>query len=104
MTLTPFTAEIIKHPDMDASYIRIPVDLKKETGKGRLRVHATFDGVPYDGSIVNMGEKNPDGSICYVLGMPQAIRKRIGKSFGDSVEVVLAPCLKQAARFSNDKR
>ena len=104
MTLTPFTAEIIKHPDMDASYVRIPFDLKKETGKGRMRVHASFDGVPYDGSIVNMGEKNPDGSICYVLGMPQAIRKRIGKTFGDTVEVVLAPCLKQAARFSNDKQ
>ena len=91
MTTTHFIAEIIKHPDMDASYIRIPFDLKRETGKGRLRVHATFDGVPYDGSIVNMGEKNPDGSICYVLGMPQAIRKQTGKTFGDTVEVVLKP-------------
>ena len=33
MIFTPFTAEIIKHPDMDASYIRIPFDLKRETGK-----------------------------------------------------------------------
>ena len=86
---TPFAAEIKKHPEMDASYIRIPFDLKKETGKGRLRVHATFDGVPYDGSIVNMGEKNPDGSICYVLGMPKTIRKQIGKTFGDIVEVII---------------
>ena len=91
MTTTHFIAEIIKHPDMNASYIRIPFDLKRETGKGRLRVHATFDGVPYDGSIVNMGEKNPDGSICYVLGIPQAIRKQTGKTFGDTVEVVLTP-------------
>lgn len=91
MTTTHFIAEIIKHPDMNASYIRIPFDLKRETGKGRLRVHATFDGVPYEGSIVNMGEKNPDGSICYVLGMPQAIRKQTGKTFGDTVEVVLKP-------------
>lgn len=91
MTTTHFIAEIIKHPDMNASYIRIPFDLKRETGKGRLRVHATFDGVPYDGSIVNMGEKNPDGSICYVLGLPQAIRKQTGKTFGDTVEVVLKP-------------
>ena len=36
------------------------IDPRKETGKGRLRVHATYDGVPYDGSFVNMGEKNPD--------------------------------------------
>ena len=89
MLFTTFTAEIIKHPDMDASYIRIPFDLKKETGKGRLKVHATFDGIPYDGSIVNMGEKNPDGSICYVLGMPQVIRKQTGKTIGETVEVVL---------------
>lgn len=59
MTFTPFVAEIIKHPGMDVSYIRIPFDLRKETGKGRLRVHVTIDGVPYDGSIVNLGEKNP---------------------------------------------
>ena len=84
---TPFTAEIRKHPDMNASYIRIPFNLKKQTGKGRLRVHATFDDVPYDGTIVNMGEKNPDGSICYLLGMPQAIRKLTGKTFGDKVKV-----------------
>ena len=38
-----------------------------------------------------MGEKNPDGSICYVLGMPKAIRKQIGKAFGDTVKVVLEP-------------
>ena len=88
---TPFTAEILKHPDMNASYIRIPFNLKKQTGKGRLRVLATFDDVPYDGTIVNMGEKNPDGSICYLLGMPQAIRKLTGKTFGDKVEVVLTP-------------
>lgn len=84
-----FVAEICKHPDLDASYIRIPFDLREETGKGRMRVHATFDGVPYDGSVVNLGEKNPDGSICYLLGIPQAVRKQIGKSFGDTVEVVL---------------
>ena len=93
MIFAPFTAEIIKHPEMDASYIRIPFDLREETGKGRLRVHATFDGIPYDGSIVNMGEKNPDGTVCYVLGMPQAIRKKLGKTFGDAVEVVLTPLL-----------
>jgi hypothetical protein len=40
-----------------------------------------------------MGVKNPDGSVCYVLGMPQAIRKQTGKTFGDTVEVFL--CLKQ---------
>lgn len=89
MVFAPFTAVIMKHPDLDASYVRIPFNLKEKTGKGRLKVHATFDGVPYDGSIVNMGEKNPDGSICYVLGIPKAVRKQIGKTFGDTIEVCL---------------
>ena len=40
-----------------------------------MKVHADFDGIPYDGSIVNMGLKNDDGSICYVIGVLKAIRK-----------------------------
>ncbi len=44
-----------------------------------VKVYATFDGEPYDGSIVNMGVKNPDGSICYIIGVRKDIRSRIGK-------------------------
>jgi len=31
--------------------------IKTEIDKGRVKIHATFDGEPYDGSIVNMGVK-----------------------------------------------
>ena len=58
-------------------------------GKGRLKVEATFDGVPYSGSVVNMGVKDADGHICYIIGITKAIRQRIGKTFGDSVDVTL---------------
>ncbi|WP_398577530.1 DUF1905 domain-containing protein [Streptococcus parasuis] len=34
-----------------------PYDIRQEFGKGRVKVHATFDGHPYDGSIVDMGMK-----------------------------------------------
>lgn len=37
------------------------------TRKGRLKVNAAFDEIPYNGSIVNMGLKNDDGSVCYML-------------------------------------
>ena len=50
-----FDAVIRKVPDQDGSYGEAPFDLKKEFGKGRMKVYATFDGVPYEGSIVNMG-------------------------------------------------
>ena len=50
-------------------------------------MHATFDGEPYDGSIVNMGVRNADGSVCYIIGVRKDIRSRIGKQPGDSVRV-----------------
>lgn len=88
-----FTTTIIQNGDIDAAYVVVPIDIRKEYGVGRLKVEATFDGVPYSGSVVNMGVKNADGSVCYIIGIPQAIRKKIDKTFGDSVEVTLNPVL-----------
>lgn len=88
-----FTSIIIQNGDMDAGYIVVPIDIRKEYGVGRLKVQATFDGEPYSGSVVNMGVKNADGSVYYIIGIPQAIRKKIGKTFFDSVEVTLNPVL-----------
>ena len=71
------------------AYVAFPYDIRAEFGKGRVKVHATFDGVPYDGSIVNMGVKNPDGSTCYILGILKDIRNKIGKQPGDKVRVTV---------------
>ena len=71
------------------SYVVFPWDIRREFGKGRVKVHATFDGIPYDGSIVNMGLKNTDGSICYVIGVLKAIRQRLGKVDGDTIRVTI---------------
>ena len=84
-----FEAEIKKVPDIDGAYIEFPYDLKKEFGKGRVKVHAEFDGEPYSGSIVNMGIKNSDGSICYIIGILKAIRQKIGKQPGDTISVAI---------------
>jgi len=35
--------------------------VRTEFGKGRVKVHAIFDGGHYDSSIVNMEVKNADG-------------------------------------------
>ena len=82
-----FEAVIQKVPDQDGAYVAVPFDIKEKFGKGRLPVHVTFDGEPYTGSIVNMGVKNPDGSICYIIGIRKDIRAKIGKQPGDSVKV-----------------
>ncbi len=82
MELT-FKAVIIQNGTMDAAYIIVPYDIKALFGKGRLLVNATFDGVPYSGQVVKMG--TPD----YIIGITKAIRKQIGKSFGDVIDVVI---------------
>ncbi|MCI9447383.1 MAG: DUF1905 domain-containing protein [Lachnospiraceae bacterium] len=71
------------------AYVIFPYDIRLEFGKGRVKVHAAFDGEPYDGSIVNMGVKNEDGSICYIIGLRKDIRAKIGKQPGDSVTVTV---------------
>ena len=57
------------------SYIIFPYDIRQEFGKGRIRVHAEFNGEPYDGSIVNMGVRDAEGNICYIIGIRKSIRK-----------------------------
>jgi len=84
-----FKTVIQKTPDQDAAYVTVPIDIKKEFGKGRLAVHVTFDGAQYDGSVVNMGVKNKDGSICYIIGIRKDIRAKIGKQPGDTVKVTM---------------
>lgn len=78
-----FDAEIKKVPDIDGAYVEIPFDVREEFGKGRVKVHALFDGVEYDGSLVRM--KTPG----HILGLRKDIRAMIGKQPGDMVHVVL---------------
>lgn len=82
---------VIKSSDVGkgGAYVAFPYDIHAEFGKGRVKVHATFDGESYDGSIVNMGAKNPDGSVCYIIGVLKDIRTKIGKQIGDSVHVTV---------------
>ena len=82
---------VIKSSDVGkgGAYVEFPYDIREEFGKGRVKVHATFDGEPYDGSIVNMGVKNPDGSVCYILGILKDIRNKIKKQPGDTVHVTV---------------
>ncbi|MGE4508286.1 MAG: DUF1905 domain-containing protein [Eubacteriaceae bacterium] len=78
-----FTAPIKKVPDINGAYIEFPYDVKEEFGKGRVKVSATFDGFPYDGSLVRM--KTPG----HIIGIRKDIREKIGKQPGDSVTVTI---------------
>jgi len=80
---------VIEPADRGGAYVIFPYDVRAEFGKGRTKIHATFDGEPYDGSVVNMGVKHSDGSICYVIGVLKEIRAKIGKQPGDTVRVTV---------------
>lgn len=81
--LYEFEAFIQKVPDMDGAYVEIPFDVKREFGKSRVPVSATFDGEPYDGSLVRM--KTP----CHIIGIRKDIRAKIGKQPGDKIKVTI---------------
>lgn len=84
-----FDAVIELVPEKGGAYVRFPHNIRKEFGRGRLKAEITFDGEPYSGSIVNMGVKNADGSVCYIIGIRKEIRAKIGKQPGDTVRVTV---------------
>lgn len=85
-----FDAVIHEIPEKGGVYVVFPWDIRQEFGKGRVKVHAEFDGIAYDGSIVNMGVKDEQGNICYIIGVLKSIRRSLGKSEGDTVHVTLS--------------
>jgi len=87
--LYEYEAIIQSDTDSGGAYVAFPYDIREEFGKGRVKVHATFNGEPYDGSIVNMGVKNADGSVCYIIGIRKDIGAKIGKQAGESVRVTI---------------
>ena len=78
-----FEAVLQKVPDIDGAYVEIPVDVQKEFGKGRVKVSAAFDGVPYEGSLVRMG------TPFHIIGVRKEIRAAIQKQPGDRITVTL---------------
>ena len=67
-----FTAVIEHVPDRHGAFVRFPWDIRQEFG-----------------SLVNMGVKNPDGSVCYIIGVRKDIQAKIGKGPGDTVSVAI---------------
>lgn len=81
--LYQFDAVLKKVDGIDGAYIDFPYDVREEFNKGRVKVHATFDGIPYDGSLVRMQTPN------HIIGVLKEIRKKINKQPGDSIHVTI---------------
>ena len=80
-----FSAEIQQHQDIDAAFVHFPFDTFELFGKkGRIKVKVLFDDkVEYRGSLTKMKAQN------HLLGLTQEIRKKLGKTFGDTIDVQL---------------
>ena len=81
-TVYEFDAVIRKVPDIDGAYVEFPHDVQALFGKGRVKVAATFDGVPYAGAWCGWHSR-------HILGMRKDIRAQIGKQPGDTVHVTV---------------
>lgn len=84
-----YDAALHEIPEKGGAYVAFPWNIREEFGKGRVRAHVEFDGIPYDGSIVNMGLKGPDGEARYLIGVRKAIREALGKRDGDTIHVTV---------------
>lgn len=78
-----FEAVIQKVEGIDGAYIDFPYDVRGEFMKGRVKVHATFNGVGYDGSLVRMKTVN------HIIGLRKDIRALIKKQPGDIIQVTI---------------
>ena len=77
-----FTA-VIQNQGSGGAYVIVPFDVEQVFGKKRVKVIATFDGEPYRGSMVRMGEPH------HILIIRKDIREKIGKSFGDTITITV---------------
>ncbi|HEY7563808.1 MAG TPA: YdeI/OmpD-associated family protein [Acidimicrobiia bacterium] len=74
---------IVEEARGGGALVAVPREVVAALGSGgRIPVRATFDGVPYQGSVVSMG-----GTM--VIGVLKDIRERTGKQIGDKIAVTL---------------
>ena len=67
------------------AFVFFPYDVEKEFGtKGKVAVNATFDGVPYKGSLFKYSHPQ------HTLGILKSIREQIRKQPGDTVDVEIS--------------
>ena len=78
-------AATIQNAGGGGAFVEVPFDVEKAFGSKKPKVKATFEGVPYRGTLVRMGTEH------HVLIILKEIREKIGKSFGDEVKITVAP-------------
>ena len=66
------------------AFVFFPYDVEKEFGtKGQVPVQVKFDGIEYKGSLFKYGMPQ------HMIGVLKAVREKLGKGPGDTIEVEL---------------
>jgi hypothetical protein len=76
---------VIQNAGGGGALVRIPFDVEEAFGSKRPKVKAMIGGIPYRGTLVRMG------ADYHILGVLKEIREKIGKDFGDEVQVIIEP-------------
>jgi hypothetical protein len=80
---------MIEEAPRGGAFVAIPPQVVEELGGGgRIKVKATFDGIPYRGSIVRMGGRS-------IIGLLKDIREGLGKGPGDEIGVTVESDLEE---------
>lgn len=67
----------------NAACVLFPYHVKECFGtKGQVKINATFDGVPYRGSLANMG-------FGHIVIIRKDVKSQIGKGYGETVHVTI---------------
>ena len=67
----------------EAACVLFPYDVNESFGtRGQVKIKATFDGVPYRGSLSNMG-------MGHMVILRKDVRAKVGKYHGDTVHVTV---------------
>lgn len=80
-----FEGIIEQHGEINAAFIRFPFSTEELFGKkGQVKIKVLLDEkIEYRGSLAKMK------SDCHLLGLTQEVRKKLNKTFGESVSVKL---------------
>lgn len=67
----------------EASCVYFPFDVQESFGtRGQVKINATFDGIPYRGSLAYMGSG-------HIVILRKDIKAQVGKGHGDTVKVTI---------------
>lgn len=76
---------IIQNAGGGGAFVEVPFDVEAAFGSKKPKVKVLIDGIPYRGTLVRMG------TDCHLLLILKSIRAQIGKTFGDTVEIIVEP-------------